>query len=273
MGAAIGHRRDLVSVAYVCALAAGRLAAVVLDLGFDSLLVACAVLVMPTLWAIKHNAIHRSVFVDHRVDRTFLALLGVLTGSASAWTRVVHCEIHHRHNNGAGDWTTVTQAPQFRWPALRLATYPLVVAVRLLSERRGYLAGKPALARRVIGETALSAALVVAALVASPAATLWYVIVPVLFGQWFLIAMNYLQHAGCKVGAPLEHSVNDTGRVFNLLLLNLGYHAAHHRFPDRHWSELPELHRRHVAPLVDRRYNRPNFARRLIGEIIIPTRR
>ena len=266
MARVVDRRCDLLPVSYALTVAAGRTLAVAAELPFHPLTVALSVLTMPTLWAIKHNAIHRPVFLDRRVDRGFLALLGVLTGTASTWTKIVHCEIHHRYNNGPDDWTSIEQAPGFRWRPLRFAAYPFVVARRLLAERRRHLADKPALRRRVLAETLLTAGVTAVAVVIAPWATLWYVAVPIVFGQWFLIAMNYLQHAGGTVGDPFEHTVNDTGRVFNRLLLNLGFHAAHHRDPSRHWSELPGLHDREVAHRVHDRFLQPNFGRRLIGE-------
>lgn len=265
---AVQHRRDLLLVAYVALVAAGRVASIVFDVGFSPMALAVSVMTMPTLWAVKHNAIHRPVLVAASANRILAVVLSVLTGTSSTWTAIVHCEIHHRHNNGPGDWTGVERAPSFRWRALRVAIYPFVIAGRLWTERRQHLADKPAVARRVMAETAIVALVVMGALVVSLRATLWYVVVPIAFGQWFLIAMNYLQHAEGIVGTELEHTVNDTGRVFNFFLLNLGYHAAHHRHPGHHWSELPALHRRHVVGRVAPRYNRPNFARRLIGEVL-----
>lgn len=266
---AVHHRRDLILVAYALILLAFRFWAVASDTGFSPAMFAGSVLAMPTLWALKHNALHVPVFVHRHTDRAFLGVLSVLTGTASSWTSVVHCDVHHLHNNGPGDWTTVAQAPQFRWRVARLATYPVVVAARLWRERSRYLADKPAVARKVVGETVLVLALVAVALVVAPVATLLYVVAPIVFGQWFLIAMNYLQHADGTVGSKLEHSVNDTGRIFNFVLLNLGFHAAHHLNPCAHWSELPDLHRRHVAGEVDDRFNRPDFVRRLVGDVVL----
>ncbi|MGI9616413.1 MAG: fatty acid desaturase family protein [Acidimicrobiales bacterium] len=263
------HRRDLILVAYALVVLALRVWAVVGGAGFSIVLFVGSVLAMPTLWAVKHNALHRPVFVHGHTDRAFLGVLSVLTGTASSWTTVVHCDVHHRHNNGQRDWTTVTQAPGFRWQAARIATYPAIVAARLWRERSRYLADNPAIARRVVGETVVVLTLVAIALVVSPVAALLYIVVPIVFGQWFLIAMNYLQHADGTVGAELEHSVNDTGRIFNFVLLNLGYHAAHHLNPGAHWSALPDLHRRYVADEVDGRFNRPDFARRLVGDVVL----
>ena len=48
--------------------------------------------------------------------------------------------------------------------------------------------------------------------------------------------------------SELDHSRNVTGRLINWLVLNNGFHTAHHLRPALHWSLLPELHRTRVAP-------------------------
>ena len=56
------------------------------------------------------------------------------------------------------------------------------------------------------------------------------------------MASNYLQHADCEVGSEYNHSRNFTGKLFNFMFLNVGYHTAHHLHDRIHWTELPALH-------------------------------
>jgi hypothetical protein len=64
------------------------------------------------------------------------------------------------------------------------------------------------------------------------------------------LALGYLFGMGlCTLQGRMEHrrpSRNDAGvsyygKAYNRVCFNDGYHAEHHRFPLRHWSELPEL--------------------------------
>jgi len=55
-----------------------------------------------------------------------------------------------------------------------------------------------------------------------------------------------LEHAGRALAA--DPGVSHYGRAYNLLWLNDGYHAEHHRWPGEHWRRLPD--RRLGAPAV-----------------------
>src|SRR5262249_49557415 len=78
--------------------------------------------------------------------------------------------------------------------------------------------------------------------------TLTYCAGPWLFAQWVLVTINLLQHQDCDFHSQFNHSRNLTGRFLNWLLLNNGYHTAHHLFPSAHWSVLPFIHERVVKP-------------------------
>ncbi|MDH3684161.1 MAG: fatty acid desaturase [Acidimicrobiia bacterium] len=263
-GGLLRNPADRLTVAVVVAVGAARALLVGIDHNVSAWLVLASVVVMPTVWTIKHNVIHATVFTSPSLDRAFSAVLTTLTGTSSATTALVHNAIHHRHNNSPDDWTSVARAYRFRWRLLRLVTYPVAVIGGLAGPKKRYLADRVALRRRITGDTALVAATIAAALAVAPGRTLAYVVVPMVFGQWFLIAMNYLQHDGCDHTSALDHANNHTGVVLNRLLFNVGYHTAHHLRPDAHWSELPALHRDRVAPGIDPRLLRRSFWAHLV---------
>jgi fatty acid desaturase len=74
---------------------------------------------------------------------------------------------------------------------------------------------------------------------------------------FWLLASNYLQHAHARGDSEFAHSRNFLGGV-NQLGFNVGYHSAHHHDPDRHWSELPELHAR-IAHRIPSRLLEPGL--------------
>lgn len=53
---------------------------------------------------------------------------------------------------------------------------------------------------------------------------------------------TYEHHAGQHSDDHLLASVNRENALFNFVTCNLGLHTAHHMYPGRHWSELPQLH-------------------------------
>jgi fatty acid desaturase len=56
-----------------------------------------------------------------------------------------------------------------------------------------------------------------------------------------------------------EASYNITGRLFNLLTGNLGYHTAHHHKQGLHWSQLPALHEQIKDKIPAQLYRKSTF--------------
>ena len=56
--------------------------------------------------------------------------------------------------------------------------------------------------------------------------------------------VDYLNHYGCDERSPnpCERANNCLNPLFNWSSNNFGYHTAHHRKPNAHWTELPEIH-------------------------------
>lgn len=80
---------------------------------------------------------------------------------------------------------------------------------------------------------------------------LLYVFIPQMVGRFCIKAINYLQHDGCDYDLDgYNHSRNFTGRAFNWVFLNNGFHTIHHMRPGLHWSVLPEAHAAQVAPYI-----------------------
>jgi fatty acid desaturase len=124
------------------------------------------------------------------------------------------------------------------------------------SELALWKSSRPELFRRIALERLALYPPLLTLLAVRPLETLLYVLVPVLVGQWGIIAINHVQHVGCDPDSEFAHSRNFTGRFANWWFLNNGYHTAHHARPDVHWSLLPELHERmrpRIRPELERR--------------------
>ena len=165
-------------------------------------------------------------------------------GHRSFLFKTIHIDSHHRYNQREEDATRVARAGNHNH-LIGYITYPAYSIIPVRKLRNDYFknlsSGSPEF-QKVIIQHALLFILWGLALSIDWQRTLMLIIVPQLIGIHFLMASNYLQHAQCDVGSQFNHSRNFTGRLFNLLFLNVGYHTAHHLRERVHWTELPALH-------------------------------
>ena len=212
---------------------------------------------------VKHNHMHCRTFRDERWNRVLEHLLGAATGHPATGILTAHNVRHHGANQSDGDWVRASLVG-FRWNWLNLVAFPFVSVARMRADHPGDLPrwrrDRPVLYRRAVAERVTLYAFFSSALVLDWKATLLYVGVPWLFGQWAIVAINLLQHQRCDPGSVVDHSRNVTGRFINWLFLNNGFHTAHHLRPAVHWSRLPAFHAVHVAP-----WNRPELNQRSLA--------
>jgi fatty acid desaturase len=200
---------------------------------------------------IKHNHIHCPTFTSRSCNRVFDYLLSFCTGQSTAAIIPVHNERHHAHAQTEKDFVR-SSLVNFRQNWLNLLVFPFAV-VRLVHRNKAadiacWRQEKPRLYNHVQRERAAVLLLVAVLSAVNWRATLIYLAVPWLFGQWGIVTINLVQHQDCDHGSPYNHSRNVTGRWINWLFLNNGFHTAHHLQPALHWSRLPEFHRFHVEP-------------------------
>jgi beta-carotene hydroxylase len=103
---------------------------------------------------------------------------------------------------------------------------------------------------------------------------LLYIVIPQQLSLFIVLIFNYVQHIHADEEDPFNNSRNFTGSILNYILLNNGYHTAHHVSTGLHWSQLPEKHRE-LAPKIDPILNEDNmgwyFFRNYILGIFIPS--
>lgn len=208
---------------------------------------------------IDHNHQHRAVFLPRRLNQLFGVLLTWAIGQPASAIIPMHVENHHVHNNHDEDFVR-TSLVAFRWRFLNLVLFPFVAIrgyARVKSrDLRAWARRRPKLYRQLVLERWALYPLAAALLVAAPRDTLVFVILPWLYGQWGILAVNHVQHAGCDPASRLGHTRNFTGRWLNWWTFNNGYHSAHHLRPALHWSRLPRLHAElepHLDPRLQER--------------------
>jgi len=207
---------------------------------------------------IKHNHMHSQTFRSPAWNRVFELWLSVLTAHSSTGIITSHNVLHHGKNNTDADFVRCSLV-RHRSNLLNFLAF-FFASVKTMRRNRppdleNWRQSRPDLYRQAIAERTLIFASILLLVVFDWRSTLKYCAGPWLFGQWFLITINLLQHQDCDFESPLNHSRNITGRLVNCLLLNNGYHTAHHMFPSAHWSKLPIIHERIVAPRLSAAFN------------------
>jgi beta-carotene hydroxylase len=214
------------------------------------------VLVLVPLVA-KHNHNHCCTFHGPRWNRAFAMWLTLLTGMTTTGIITAHNRLHHGSNQDDVDFVRCSLV-RFRYNWLNFVVFFFASSAKMWWNRPDDLAiwrqTRPALYRQALIERTAVVALIATLLAIDWRAAVEVFFGPWLFGQWFLVTINLVQHQDCDPHSSHNHSRNLTGRAINWLLLNNGYHTAHHNSPGTHWSELPALHRR-MAPAVDASLN------------------
>ena len=72
---------------------------------------------------------------------------------------------------------------------------------------------------------------------------LLFVFIPQQVSLYSVLIFNYVQHVHADENTKFNNSRNMTGWLLNFLLINNGYHMAHHLYPKVHWADLPKKHK------------------------------
>jgi fatty acid desaturase len=208
---------------------------------------------------INHNHQHHATFVPRWLNHTFGVLISLAAGVPASAIIPMHNYNHHVHNNHSADYVRVSIVG-FRWNLLNLLLFPLIALCRYAPaksrELRAWRTERPQLHRQLWRERLTLYPLLGALLALHPLETLLYIVLPQLYGQWGILAINHIQHDGCDPDSEFNHSRNFVGRWLNWWVFNNGYHTAHHLRPNLHWSLLPQFHqeiRDRIDPALERR--------------------
>lgn len=220
-----------------------------------------------------HNTVHCPVFQERTANRFFQVVLSLTYGSPVSSYVPGHNLSHHKHTQSTRDVMRTTKV-RHQSNLINMLEFVPRVAIAIMKNDGVYLSAMKGTHRAwyrqfrieqgaVLGVTAL-----LFVLDWKKAILFW--MVPHLYAAWGIIGMNYLQHDGCDVSHPYNHSRNFVGGWVNYLTFNNGYHGIHHRIPGAHWSLLPRLHAEKIAPHLDPRLDEPSFPAYLLRTFIWP---
>jgi beta-carotene hydroxylase len=202
---------------------------------------------------VLHNHLHQGVFKSRGLNmawRTVLSFGALYPASANVPSHnLVH---HHFDDDGQPDWA----APEhvgFRWNLLNLLHFPNVAGPNTFAgvQRWAQLAGRSEFRRQYSIEMAVAFGLTGVMMAFDLWTTLFFIVLPQLYGARCILRINLIQHDGCDVSSEWNHSRNFVGRAFNWIMCNNGYHTIHHNRAGLHWSVLHTAHAREVKPRID----------------------
>jgi fatty acid desaturase len=200
-----------------------------------------------------HNHLHQGVFHDKRLNSLWRCVLsfGALY-PASANVPAHNLVHHHFEDDGQPDWAD-TGAVGFRWNLLNLLHFPNVAGPQTFAgvERWRAVLDRKAFARQYILEQVFAFGLTLLLMVFDFWTTLFFIVLPQLWGARGILRINLIQHDRCDIASEWNHSRNFVGRAFNWIMCNNGYHTIHHNKAGLHWSELARAHEREVVPRID----------------------
>jgi fatty acid desaturase len=172
-----------------------------------------------------------------------------------------HNRNHHARNNREGD-DSITYRHTEANNLFSVLSYPLVsggaqqqVNVRFIKAL--WKSDRPK-ALYYLSQLGFLVVFVAVALFINWKKALYAVVIPQQISLNGVLMINYIQHVHADEESRWNHSRNFTGRFTNWMILNNGYHTAHHERPLLHWSEYSRLHQE-IADHVSPRLNEKSF--------------
>ncbi|MCF8257158.1 MAG: fatty acid desaturase [Flavobacteriales bacterium] len=211
---------------------------------------------------IVHNTVHVPLFHSLLLNRMFQMLLSGVHGHPVSGFVPGHNLSHHKHLQTPMDSARTTRA-RFRWNILNQAFFFFLLMFEIMAAEQRFVKKmrkvKPRWARQYAMEAFVVFGLKIALLIIDWKLAVLILIIPNFYATWGIFGTNYWQHDGCDHTHPYNHSRNFTGRLFNILTFNNGYHAIHHMRPEVHWSLYPEYHAREVKPHCHPNLDQPSL--------------
>ena len=200
-----------------------------------------------------HNHLHQGVFHDRRLNMAFRAVLSFGSLYPASANIPSHNLVHHHFDDdGQPDWASPDHVG-FRWNLLNLVHFPNVAGPNTFEgvQRWAALGGRGDFRRQYRIEQVVAFGGTLALFAFDFWTTLFFIVIPQLYGARCILRINLIQHDGCDTTSEWNHSRNFVGRAFNWIMCNNGYHTIHHNRAGLHWSVLDEAHRREVVPRID----------------------
>ncbi len=222
-----------------------------------------------------HNHLHKGIFKSRGLNRIFRGVLsfGALYPASAnvASHNIVH---HHFDDDGKPDWAAPDNV-SFSWHLLNLLHFPNVVGPNTFAgvSRWATTTRQQDFRQQYLLEQGFAFGLTGALFVFDFWTTLFFILIPQLWGARGILRINLIQHDGCDITSEWNHSRNFVGKWFNWVMCNNGYHTIHHNRAGLHWSVLDEAHERECGPRTDPSLNEPSMVLYLLRTYVFQFRR
>lgn len=215
----------------------------------------------------KHLPMWKSKFMNIMTDNWLTMFYGF---PVFAW-EPTHMNNHHTHINTDEDYTRTYRYTE-KNNLFTLLTYPSVSSRFQLKPVFDFFISHWQINKRKFFFYSLQliclVVFIVVALIFDWKKALVYVVIPQQVSIYSVLIFNYIQHVHTDEETKYNNSRNMTGALLNFVLINNGFHTAHHISPGVHWSKLKEKHYK-LADKIDPSLNESNFGWFLIRAYVL----
>lgn len=208
-----------------------------------------------------HNTVHCPVFKNKFLNKIHFILLTLAFGSPATGYVPGHNLSHHKHLQTPKD-NARTDKMRYKWNFLNQFLFFFVMIPGIIKTESKFVREvgphRPRWYKTYWTEVAILWIWRITWLIVDWRYFLIVLFIPNIYAVWGIFGTNFWQHDGCDEHHPYNHSRNFSGKLFNILVCNNGYHGAHHMKPSLHWSLYPEFHDKEIKPYIhpnlDRKY-------------------
>ena len=208
-----------------------------------------------------HNHMHQGIFRSRAFNHAWRRVLSFGALYPASVNVPAHNLVHHHFDDdGQPDWAAPDQVG-FKWHLLNLIHFPNVAGPNTFdgAQRWAAIGGREEFKRQYTWDNLFAFGVTGALIVHDLWSTLFFVVLPQLYGARCILRINLIQHDGCDTTSEWNHSRNFVGRAFNWIMCNNGFHTIHHNRAGLHWSVLAEAHDREVKPRIDPSLDEPSM--------------
>lgn len=218
-----------------------------------------------------HNHLHQGVFKSRRLNMIFRCVLSFGSLYPASANIPSHNLVHHHFDDeGQPDWAAPEHV-DFSWNLLNLVHFPNVAGPNTFAgvQRWKAVCNRKEFSRQYVFENVVAFGLTALLFVHDFWTTLFFIVIPQLYGARCILRINLIQHDGCDTTSEWNHSRNFVGRAFNWIMCNNGYHTIHHNRAGLHWSVLDRQHELEVVPRIDPSLDEPSMVLYLLRTYLL----